>query len=52
MKRNKTKTNAYTETHAQSGINAPLPELETRIQGIDTPIVFQQIAHDLYFGFR
>ena len=29
MKRKKTKTNAYTETHAQSGINAPLPELET-----------------------
>ena len=29
MKHSKPKTTTYTETHAQSGIHAPLPELET-----------------------
>ena len=29
MKRSKPKANTYTEAHAQSGIYAPLPELET-----------------------
>ena len=29
MKRSKPKVTAYTETHAQSGIEAPLPEMET-----------------------
>ncbi len=28
MKHNKPKSNAYTDAHAQSGIHAPLPELE------------------------